>query len=76
MLLLTGSFRTSEFERLLRIDRHGWGIWPKSAKQPVPFRPEEVKVHFPNQQLSHAAGRAAKPEAINNPHSGLRRKFE
>ena len=28
----------------LRIPRHGWGIWPKGAKKPVPFRKEEAKV--------------------------------
>eukprot|EP00290_Baffinella_frigidus_P026106 CAMPEP_0180238110 /NCGR_PEP_ID=MMETSP0987-20121128/30738_1 /TAXON_ID=697907 /ORGANISM="non described non described, Strain CCMP2293" /LENGTH=188 /DNA_ID=CAMNT_0022204581 /DNA_START=267 /DNA_END=829 /DNA_ORIENTATION=- len=30
----------------LQIPRHGWGIWPKSAKRPVPFRPEEAKVYL------------------------------
>ena len=28
----------------LQLPRHGWGIWPKGATQPVPFRPEEAKV--------------------------------
>ena len=28
----------------LQIPRHGWGIWPKSARKPVPFRKEEAKV--------------------------------
>ena len=31
----------------LHIPRHGWGIWPKSAREPVPFRPEEAKVCWP-----------------------------
>jgi len=31
----------------LEIPPHGWGLWPKSAKRPVPFRPEEAKVPFP-----------------------------
>ena len=31
----------------LQIPRHGWGIWPKSARQPVPFKPEEAKVCWP-----------------------------
>ena len=31
----------------LHIPQHGWGIYPKSAKRPVPFRPEEAKVRFP-----------------------------
>jgi hypothetical protein len=31
----------------LQIPQHGWGIYPKSAKRPVPFRPEEAKVGFP-----------------------------
>ncbi|KAJ1495407.1 hypothetical protein T484DRAFT_1762669 [Baffinella frigidus] len=26
-----------------KIPRHGWGSWPKSAKQPLPFRPDEAK---------------------------------
>ena len=30
----------------LHIPQHGWGIYPKSAKRPVPFRPEEAKVRF------------------------------
>ena len=28
----------------LQLPRHGWGLWPKGATQPVPFRPEEAKV--------------------------------
>ena len=28
----------------LQLPRHGWGIWPKGIKQPVPFRQEEAKV--------------------------------
>ena len=28
----------------LQIPRHGWGIWPKGAKKPDPFHPEEAKV--------------------------------
>ena len=29
------------------IPQHGWGIWCRFAKLPVPYRPEEAKVHFP-----------------------------
>ena len=28
----------------LQIPHHGWGIWPKVARQPTPFRKEEAKV--------------------------------
>jgi len=28
----------------LQIPRHGWGIWLKAAKMPMPFRKEEAKV--------------------------------
>ena len=36
----------------LHIPRHGWGIWPRTAKQPVPFRQEEAKVHHPRVGIS------------------------
>jgi len=31
-------------EEGLKIPEHGWGIWPKAARKPVPFRKEEAKV--------------------------------
>jgi len=31
-------------EDKLKIPRHGWGVWPKSASEPVPFRSGEAKV--------------------------------
>jgi len=31
-------------EEGLKIPQHGWGIWPKAARKPVPFRKEEAKV--------------------------------
>ena len=34
----------SMHEDALRIPQHGFGIWLKTAKQPVPFRNEEAKV--------------------------------
>ncbi|KAJ1489288.1 hypothetical protein T484DRAFT_1937432 [Baffinella frigidus] len=30
----------------LKIPRTGWGLWPKSAKRPVPFRQQEAKVYL------------------------------
>ena len=31
-------------EEGLKIPQYGWGIWPKAARKPVPFRKEEAKV--------------------------------
>ena len=28
----------------LQIPQHGYGIWPKAAKKPFPFKKEEAKV--------------------------------
>eukprot|EP00290_Baffinella_frigidus_P032898 CAMPEP_0180267046 /NCGR_PEP_ID=MMETSP0988-20121125/1330_1 /TAXON_ID=697907 /ORGANISM="non described non described, Strain CCMP2293" /LENGTH=94 /DNA_ID=CAMNT_0022237679 /DNA_START=91 /DNA_END=371 /DNA_ORIENTATION=+ len=30
----------------LNLPEHGWGIFPKSAQRPVPFRQEEAKVYL------------------------------
>jgi hypothetical protein len=35
----------------LQIPRHGWGIWPKAARKPVPFRKEEAKVFLDRECL-------------------------
>ena len=35
----------------LQIPRHGWGIWPRGAKKPVPFRKEEAKVFLDRECL-------------------------
>ncbi|KAJ1471840.1 hypothetical protein T484DRAFT_3485030 [Baffinella frigidus] len=35
----------------LQIPRHGWGVWPRIAKQPVPFRKEEAKVFLDRECL-------------------------
>ncbi|KAJ1479745.1 hypothetical protein T484DRAFT_2022949, partial [Baffinella frigidus] len=35
----------------LNLPAHGWGIWPKSAKWPVPFLPEEAKVFLDTECL-------------------------
>ena len=41
------SMSTDSDHEHLQIPAHAWGIWPKSAKLPVPFRHDEAKVHFP-----------------------------
>jgi len=42
----------------LKIPEHGWGIWPKSAHKPVPFRPDEAKVRSPHPTLNASCARA------------------
>ena len=44
--LLAEKIRTLSMDRSqeLQIPRQGWGIWPKGAKKPVPFRKEQAKV--------------------------------
>jgi len=38
------SLESSEDDGNLRIPKHAWGIWPKFAKRPEPFRMDEAKV--------------------------------
>jgi hypothetical protein len=38
-------------EEGLKIPQHGWGIWPRTAKKPVPFRKEEAKVFLDRECL-------------------------
>ena len=44
--LLAEKIRTLSMDRSLElpIPQHGWGIWPKGVKKPVPFRKEQAKV--------------------------------
>ncbi|KAJ1479290.1 hypothetical protein T484DRAFT_2881444 [Baffinella frigidus] len=52
--IITSKIRTMSTDSKhphLAIPRHGWGIWPKSAKKPVPFHPEEAKVFLDKECL-------------------------
>jgi hypothetical protein len=52
----------------LQIPQQGWGIWPRAARKPVPFRKEEAKVFLDRECLQDGQSWLAGFVEGSNPH--------